>query len=114
MHELALSQSIVDLVLERARAERMRTVTRVAVMVGVAAGVDAEALRFCWDVVVEETPARGAELVIAAVPLRARCRSCGHEFEPAPPALSPCPACGRSGVECVHGRELQVTSFDGE
>jgi len=112
MHELALSQSIVDLVLERARAERLRTVTRVVVAVGTAAGVDAEVLRFCWDVVAEETVARGAELVIAEVPLGARCRSCRHEFEPA--VLAPCPACGRSGVEWVRGRELRVTSFDGE
>jgi hydrogenase nickel incorporation protein HypA/HybF len=113
MHELALSQSIVDLVLERARAERLRTVTRVVVAVGAAAGVDAEALRFCWDVVAEETAARGAELVIAEVPLQARCRSCRHEFEPAR-VLGRCPACGRSGVELVRGRELRVTSFDGE
>jgi hypothetical protein len=34
MHELALSQSIVELVLERAAAERLRTVTRVVVEVG--------------------------------------------------------------------------------
>jgi hydrogenase nickel incorporation protein HypA/HybF len=80
MHELALSQSIVNLVLERARAERLRTVTRVVVAVGAAAGVDAEALRFCRDVVVEETAARGAELVIDEVPLQARCRSCRQEF----------------------------------
>jgi hydrogenase nickel incorporation protein HypA/HybF len=72
MHKLALSQSIVALVLERARAERLRTVTRVAVAVGAAAGVDPEALRFCFDVVVEETMAREAELVIERVRLRER------------------------------------------
>jgi hydrogenase nickel incorporation protein HypA/HybF len=83
MHELALSQSIVDLVLEQARAARLRTVTRVAVAVGAAAGIDPEALRFCFDVVVEETMARGAALVIERVRLRARCRSCRQEFEPA-------------------------------
>ncbi len=113
MHELALSQSIVNLVLERARAERVRMVTRVVVAVGAAAGVDAEALRFCWDVVVEETAARGAELVIDEVPLRVRCRSCRQEFA-AGAALAPCPACGRSGVELVRGRELRVMSFDAE
>jgi Zn finger protein HypA/HybF involved in hydrogenase expression len=36
----------------------------VVVAVGAAAGVDAEALRFCWDVVVEERAARGAKLVM--------------------------------------------------
>ena len=113
MHELALSQSIVDLVLGCARAEGMRTVTRVDVEIGAAAGVDPGALQFCFDVVVEETAAQGAELVIAAVPLRTRCRSCLHEFEPLG-VLAPCPACGGSGAQLVQGRELRVKSFDGE
>ena len=81
MHELALSQSILDLVLECAAAERLRTVTRVVVEVGAAAGVDSEASRFCFDAVAEATAARGAELVILGVSLRARCGTCRHEFE---------------------------------
>jgi hydrogenase nickel incorporation protein HypA/HybF len=113
VHELALSQSIVALVLERARAERLRTVTRVAVEVGAAAGVDPEALRFCFDVVVEETIARGAELVIERVRLRARCRACRAEFEPTT-RFTPCPVCHRAGAALVGGRELRVLSFDGE
>ncbi len=44
MYELALSQSIVDLVVGCARAEGLRTVTRVVVEIGVAAGVDPEGL----------------------------------------------------------------------
>ena len=113
MHELALSQSIVELVLERAAAERLRTVTRVVVEVGAAAGVDPEAFRFCFEAVTEETAATGAELAIMKVPRRVRCRTCRHEFEPAA-ALAPCPACGGSGGELVQGRQLRVTSFDGE
>jgi hydrogenase nickel incorporation protein HypA/HybF len=113
MHELALSQSIVDLVLERARAEGLRSVTRVALEVGAAAGVEPEALRFCFDVVVEDTMAGGAELVIERVPLRARCRSCRSEFEPAR-RLVACPECRHAGTDLVRGRELRVMSFEGE
>jgi hydrogenase nickel incorporation protein HypA/HybF len=113
MHELALSQSIVDLVLERAAAERLRTVTRVVVEVGAAAGVDPEALRFCFDAVAEATAVRGAELVIIGVSLRARCRTCRHEFEPAG-RLAACPTCGGPGADLLQGRELRVTSFDAE
>jgi hydrogenase nickel incorporation protein HypA/HybF len=113
MHELALSLSIVDLVVERAAAERLRTVSRVVVEVGAAAGVDPEALRFCFEAVTEETAARGAELVIVEVPRRVRCGTCRHEFEPVA-TLAPCPACGRPGAELVQGRQLRVTSFDGE
>jgi len=55
MHELALSQSIVDLVVECARKEGVHAVTRVVVEVGVAAGVEPDALRFCFDVVAADT-----------------------------------------------------------
>jgi hydrogenase nickel incorporation protein HypA/HybF len=72
MHDLALSQSIVDLVLERAAAERLRTETRVVVEVGAAAGVDPESLRFCFEAVTEETAARGAERVCATRPFVGR------------------------------------------
>ncbi|HTX53083.1 MAG TPA: hydrogenase maturation nickel metallochaperone HypA [Candidatus Baltobacteraceae bacterium] len=113
MHELALSQSIVDLVLGCTRTEGIRTVTRVVVEIGAAAGVDPTALQFCFDVVVEETVAHGAEPVIAAVLLRARFRNCLHEFEPIG-MLAPCPACGRLGAHLLQGRELRVKSFDGE
>jgi hydrogenase nickel incorporation protein HypA/HybF len=70
-------------------------------------------LRFCFDVVMEETMARGADLVIERAQLRARCRSCRAEFTP-PSRRAPCPACHRAGAELVGGRELRVLSFDGE
>ena len=58
MHELALSQSIVDLVVECARKQGVHAITRVVVEVGVAAGVEPHALRFCFDVVAADTLAR--------------------------------------------------------
>jgi hydrogenase nickel incorporation protein HypA/HybF len=113
MHELALSQSIVDLVVGCAQTEGMRTVTRVVVEIGVAAGVDPEALRFCFGIVADDTAARGAELAIIPVALGARCRKCLREFAP-PRLMTPCPSCGAYGSDLVIGRELRVKSFDGE
>ena len=45
MHELALTQSIVDLVTRCGRQEGLHRVTRVVVEVGVAAAVEPGALR---------------------------------------------------------------------
>jgi Zn finger protein HypA/HybF involved in hydrogenase expression len=45
MHELALTQSIVDLVTRCGRQEGLDRVTRVVVEVGVVAAVEPEALR---------------------------------------------------------------------
>jgi hydrogenase nickel incorporation protein HypA/HybF len=113
VHELALSQSLVEAVLERAQVEGMRSVTRVRLELGVAAGVEREALCFCFDAVTRATPAEGAELVVETVPLRGRCRECALEFEPAG-LVAPCPRCGAYAPIFTAGRELRVKSFEGE
>ena len=112
MHELALTQSIVEIVLDRAQLEGMRAVTRVVLEVGAAAGVDAEALRFCFDAVTHDTPAQGAHLAIEAVPLRAVCRDCGGEFQPAS-LFADCPRCQACAPRFIAGQELRVKTFDG-
>jgi hydrogenase nickel incorporation protein HypA/HybF len=113
MHELALSQSIVDLLVECARKEGVHAVTRVVLEVGVAAGVEPDALRFCFDIVAADTLAQGAELAIETITLQARCRNCACEFEPAG-LVSSCPRCGSYAPHLLRGRELRVKSFDAE
>ncbi len=112
MHELALSQSIVDMIVESARREGIQKVTRVDIEVGAAAAVEADALRFCFDVVSRETALAGAELVIDTIAMRARCRTCAHEFAPQS-QVDPCPACGAYAPDLLEGRELRVKSFTG-
>jgi hydrogenase nickel incorporation protein HypA/HybF len=113
MHEVALSQSIVDLVVECARKEGMRTVTRVVVEIGMAAGVDPDALQFCFDLVTADTMVQGAELAIERIRLQARCRNCACEFAPER-LIAACPHCGSYAPLLLQGRELRVKSFDGE
>ena len=113
MHELALSQSIVEAVLQRARQEGIHSVTRVVLALGTGAGVEREALSFCFDAVTRATAAEGAELAIETVPLRGRCRACGLEFAP-DGLVAPCPQCGTYAPVFTAGRELRVKSFEGE
>jgi hydrogenase nickel incorporation protein HypA/HybF len=113
MHELALSQSIVDLVVEHARREGLHSVVRVTVEVGVAAGIEPDALRFCFDIVSSGTLAHGAELGIEKIGLQVRCSNCECEFEP-PRLVSACPGCGSYARRLLRGREFRIRSFDGE
>lgn len=113
MHELALTQSIVDLATRCGRQEGLHAVTRVVVEVGVAAAVEPEALNFCFDIVAADTMADGAALVIEMVGLRGACRACQTEFD-APHLASACPACGAYGPRWLRGRELRVKSIDGQ
>ncbi len=112
MHELALGQSIVDMIVECAQREGIGAVTRVVVEVGAATAVEPEALRFCFDVVAEQTALKGAELVVDTIAVRARCRRCAGEYAPET-WTAPCPHCGGFDPELLAGRELRVKSFSG-
>jgi hydrogenase nickel incorporation protein HypA/HybF len=105
MHELAITQGVVDAVTQRTGTT---PVAVVRLRVGRLAGVVPDAMRFCFELVTEGTPLEGADLVIDEPEGRARCRTCGVEFALADPILL-C-ACGSADVEVLTGRELAVAS----
>jgi len=67
MHELAIAESIVDAVCERAAG---RTIHRVTIRIGDLTALVPAALRFSFDLAVEGTVADGATLDITVTPGR--------------------------------------------
>jgi hydrogenase nickel incorporation protein HypA/HybF len=112
MHELALVESIIELVADGARRERMVRVTRVLVEIGAGASVDPDAMLFCFPIAAADTVAAGAELVINEVALQARCDDCRIDYAPET-LFAACPACGGFGGKIIGGREMRVVSFHG-
>ena len=101
MHELAITQGIVEMIIERTDSAR---VTAVYLRIGKVSGVVPEAVRFCFDLVAAGSPVEGARLEIDEPPGRARCRSCGDAFavdglERVPRILRA--GCGRPGGCCI-------------
>lgn len=112
MHELAIAQSLADLVSARAAEAGATRVTSVRLRIGTAAGVVPDALRSCFAVVAnEETVLAGAALLIDLVPHRARCPSCVREFEVID-FVARCPACGAWSADVVSGTELEVREME--
>lgn len=107
MHELAITQSVVDAVLAKTGD---RLVTTVRVKVGRLAGVVPDAMRFCFDLVTAGTTLEGAELEIDQPPGEAHCRACGDDFRLTDLILL-CP-CGSADVQVTTGRELLVSSVE--
>jgi hydrogenase nickel incorporation protein HypA/HybF len=107
MHELSITQSLVETVLERTGG---RPVRGVKLRIGPLSGVLPDAVRFCFELVAADTPMAGAALTIEEPQGRARCRSCRNDFVLEDIFLL-CP-CGSADVEIVSGRELLVTSVE--
>lgn len=103
MHELAITESMVEAVTARVGDAR---VTRIALEVGTLTGVMPDALRFCFDVCAAGTTLEGAELEITEPQALARCRGCGAEFRTAD--VIPLCACGSVDVALSGGDELRI------
>ncbi len=111
MHELSLMEEVRRQALAAAAAEGAGRISRVCLRVGELAGVDADALRFAFPVVMAATIAEGAVLAIEQVPATAFCAVCEQVFA-CPDGLADCPDCGTISRELRSGRELELASLD--
>ena len=111
MHEMSLTESIVEIAVEAARKEGALRVTRVVVDVGQLSHVEPEALEFCFAAVSRGTLAEGAKLEIARVPGAGFCPDCGKSVALAE-RFDPCPECGGFHVQMTAGDELKVREME--
>jgi len=111
VHELPITQGILDLVLDHAARAGAARVTAVHLVIGGLSGVVDDSVRFCWDLVSEGTPAQGAVLDFRRVPVRLACQECQTFFAPDGVSFD-CPACGAHATRVVEGREFRVESID--
>lgn len=107
MHEMAITQSVVDAVSNRMGDAQVK---RVSLEIGTLSGVVADSIRFCFDLVTAGTTLEGAELDIIQPSGRARCRDCGAEF--ALNDLLVLCECGSANRELLAGEELRIREVE--
>ena len=113
MHELAITQSMLDLVLEQARKVEAREVKRINLVIGEMSGFVGECVQFYFDFISKGTIAERAALSFKTIPTTARCRSCGKLFELKEFDWT-CPDCQGNSMEIISGKELFVESIEVE
>jgi len=111
MHEVALAQSVIDIVEAAARMHAATRVTRVRLEIGALSHVSPDALHFCFDAAARGTLAEDASLDILATAGEAWCMPCGATVELAARG-EPCPVCGSYQLTVVRGEEMAVKDID--
>jgi hydrogenase nickel incorporation protein HypA/HybF len=101
MHELSITQSVVDAIVEKMDGA---TVKSVRLEIGKLSGVIPDSVRFCFDVICAGTMLEGATLDLA------RCRDCDGEF-PLDDMIMLCP-CGSANVHVLAGQRLRIKSVE--
>lgn len=112
MHEMSIAEGIVGIAMETARQNKAVRIGEIGLLLGDMAGVETEALNFCFEALVKDTIAEGATLKLKRIPLMGRCEKCGQE-EHIEHYNFICGKCGGTLV-IYSGRELQVEYVDME
>ncbi len=107
MHEMSITQSVVDAVVGRLGDAQVKVVR---LEIGRLSGVVPDSVRFCFDVLCSGTSLEGARLDIDEPSGRARCRDCGGEFD-IDDFILLCP-CSSANVEVLAGKQLRIRSVE--
>lgn len=113
MHEMSLAEGVLQLIEDAARREGFGRVTAVWLEIGELAGVEIEAMKFCFDVVVKDSIAADARLEIVTLPGSGWCAHCAAEV-PMHEPLAACPQCGGMPLRVTGGTEMRVRELEVE
>jgi len=108
MHEMSITQSMVELCETHAQGRR---VTVVLLQIGALAGVVPDSIEFCFEACSRGTLVEGARLEIELVAGVGSCPACRREA-PLESLYDPCPRCGAFGLEPIFGQELRVKELE--
>lgn len=112
MHEIAIVESIIDIISTEMKKHNMTKVDTIKLRIGEMSHVMSDALTFSFGISSKGTPLDGAKLIIETVPTKGRCKGCGTEFT-VKNTFDICPECDGISYEIISGKELEIVEFDG-
>lgn len=112
MHEMGIALQIVEIATASLPVDLSAArITKVNLRVGKLAAVVPESLRFCFSVVVKDSPLENATLAIEEVPVVASCKDCHAQWTIDEPVFI-CKKCRSGSLEILSGRELDIESIE--
>lgn len=109
MHELMVTQNILEIVLRHADQANAAQVSDVFLVIGKLSSVVDDSVQFYWNFVSEGTVAEGAKLHFQRIPTELSCQVCGQIFSPDEDLT--CPNCDSSQIRIISGQEFYLDSI---
>jgi hydrogenase nickel incorporation protein HypA/HybF len=113
MHELPVTESILEIALRHAQEAGATRITDLHLVIGQLATLVDDSIQFYWDIIAKDTLAEGAHLDFKRVPAEFLCLDCGERYAPGEEILA-CPKCQSLRVKIIAGDEFRLESIDVE
>jgi hydrogenase nickel incorporation protein HypA/HybF len=113
MHELAVTENLLNLALRHAEQASARRVTDLHLVIGELATIVGDSVQFYWDLISKGTLCEGASLHFQRIAAELRCLDCGTQYK-LDGTLSECPVCASARVRVVAGDEFRLEAIEVE
>jgi hydrogenase nickel incorporation protein HypA/HybF len=111
MHELAVTESMLEIALRHAKEHNARRITDIHLVLGQWSSMVDDSIQFYWDIISDGTIAKGASLHFRRVPVVLTCQDCGKEYQPASEEFA-CPECGGTHARVKTGEEFHLEAIE--
>ena len=111
MHELPVTESILEITLRHAKTHNATKVTDIYLVLGEWSTIIDDSIQFHWDILSEGTLAVGARLHFGRIPVELLCLDCDHTYAPTDKELI-CPNCQSIRVRVTKGDEFNIDSIE--
>jgi len=113
MHELAVTENIINVVTRHAQQAEAQRVLRIHLVIGELASIVDDCIQFYFDYMSKGTLTEGAQLDFERIPVTLRCGECQHEWAPAAGDWV-CPQCTAAKAAVIAGREFLIKHIEVE
>lgn len=111
MHELAVTESVLEIACEHAKKANAVKVTDIFLVIGRLSSIVDDSIIFYWDIISKDTLCEEAKIHFTRVPAELVCLECNEKYA-FDNDLTPCPNCGSARVRVLSGDEFHLESIE--
>ncbi len=114
MHELQVTQRILDIVLRHAQANGASRIISIQLKIGELSDLENEWVQKYFDHLSKDTIAKNAKLKIERAPVVMKCDDCEHSFEINIKEIKDiqCPECAHKKCTFMSGKEYYIKDME--
>jgi hydrogenase nickel incorporation protein HypA/HybF len=113
MHELPVTESILEIAQRHAQDAGAKRITDLYLVIGQLSTIVDDSIQFYWDIISEGTVAEGATLHFERIAAELLCLDCNQRYALDGEDLA-CPHCGGGKVKLVAGEQFHLQAIDVE
>ncbi|WP_332889080.1 hydrogenase maturation nickel metallochaperone HypA [Methyloprofundus sedimenti] len=110
---MSLCESVLEILEQQSRQQHYSKVSRVWLEIGALSSVEPDAMRFCFDAVMQGSLAENARLEIVTVRGQAWCLQCNKNVL-IEQRYDTCPACGGFQLQVNDGEQMRIKELEVE